>query len=51
MNRSILIGMVVIAMRRILIGMMVIALLVVLSMKSVDRYKQSHHANHVSTAQ
>jgi hypothetical protein len=37
--------------RRTLIGMLVIAILAVLSMKSVDRYRQSHHANHVTTAE
>ena len=37
--------------RRTLIGMLVIAILAVLSMKSVDRYKQSHHGNHVTTAE
>jgi len=37
--------------RRTLIDMLVIAILAVLSMKSVDRYRQSHHANHVTTAE
>jgi hypothetical protein len=44
-------AMLVIAIRRILIGMLVIAILAVISMKSVDRYRQSHHANHVTTAE
>jgi hypothetical protein len=35
-------------MARTPIGMLVIAILVVLSMNSVDRYRQSHQANHVT---